>query len=360
VHSLALNGRVRLEATRHGDAGHEGAGEWGDVSVQFGEDSNASKPGISYSCTPASPLRALKPGIAGRSLSTEPVKRPTSAQTAMKLSILMPAYNEERTIIQAIDEVLSAEYPCDVELIVVDDGSTDGTPMLLDQVEDPRVRIHRHPINRGKGAAVLSAAAFATGTHALLFDADLEYSPDDISSMLAPVCKGRCSIVYGARVRGYNTVYRSYLYAAANRLLSRAANVLFNACLTDLHTCLKLVPLPLLRNLHLTETRFGLDTELTAVLLRLGARPFEVAVSYCARSRSEGKKITLRDAMISGWILLRVRLLSYRRLTHLELRSGADGNTGEGTSGLETQWMRQVTALSVNHDGNKVSASATG
>ena len=108
----------------------------------------------------------------------------------MKLSILMPAYDEERTIIQAIDQVLSAEYPCDAELIVVDDGSTDATSALLDQVDDPRVRVHRHPVNRGKETAVLSATAFATGTRALLFDADLEHSPDDISSMLAPVRKG--------------------------------------------------------------------------------------------------------------------------------------------------------------------------
>jgi dolichol-phosphate hexosyltransferase len=329
-------------------------------SVQLGNGSNESVSGISGSDAPASSLQTLEPGLAAPSASTEPVNRRTSVPVAMKLSILMPVYNEERTIAQAIDEVLHAEYPCDVELIVVDDGSTDGTPVFLEEVDDPRVRVHRHPVNRGKGAAVLSAAALATGTHALLFDADLEYSPDDISSMLAPVGKGRCSVVYGARVRGYNTVYQSYLYVAANRLLSRAANVLFNACLTDLHTCLKLVPLPLLRSLRLTEARFGLDTELTAVLLRLGVRPFEVAVSYCGRSRSEGKKIALRDAVISAWILLRIRLLFRRRLINLELQAGVDGHACEGISEPEAQWMRHVAALTVNPDRDEVSASVMG
>jgi dolichol-phosphate hexosyltransferase len=247
---------------------------------------------------------------------------PGSAAT--KLSILMPAYNEERTILQAIDGVLKADYPCEVELIVVDDGSTDQTAKLLTQVEDPRVLVHEHPVNTGKGAAVLSAIALATGTHVLLFDADLEYSPDDIPRMLEPVIAGRCSVVYGTRLRGWNTAYWSYMYVMANRFLSHAANVLFNACVTDLHTCLKLVPLPLLKSLRLSEPRFGLDTEITAVLLRLGVRPFEVAVSYHGRSPAEGKKIALRDAMVSAWILLRVRMLSRPQLTHPVSTAGLD------------------------------------
>jgi dolichol-phosphate hexosyltransferase len=252
--------------------------------------------------------------------------RPEAAE--VKLTILMPAYNEERTILQAIDAVLAVQYPCPVELIVVDDGSTDGTPALLKEVEDPRVLLHQHPVNSGKGTAVLSGVALATGTHVLLFDADLEYSPEDIPRMLEPIMAGRCDIVYGTRLRGWNTAYWSYLYVMANRFLSHAANVLFNACVSDLHTCLKLVPLPLLRSLRLSEPRFGLDTEITAVLLRLGARPFEVAVSYHGRSPAEGKKIALRDAMVSAWILLRVRMLSRPQLTRPARPASLDG---EGT-----------------------------
>jgi dolichol-phosphate hexosyltransferase len=195
-----------------------------------------------------------------------------------------------------------------MELIVVDDGSTDSTPALLAQVTDPRVIIQRHPGNQGKGAALLSAVATASGTHILPFDADLEYCPDDIARVIYPVLKGRCDVVYGARLFGFNTVYRSYRYAAGNRLLTRIANVLFNAYLSDLHTCLKLVPLAVFRSLNLKECGFGIDTEVTALLLKAGIRPFEVPVSYFSRTRDEGKKITWRDALGCLTILLRVRL----------------------------------------------------
>ena len=231
-----------------------------------------------------------------------------------KLSILMSAYNEQDTIERAVGEILTADYPCDIELIVVDDGSTDRTPLLLAAVNDPRVIVHRHPSNLGKGAGLLSAASLATGTHILPFDADLEYLAADISRMLDPVLTGRCTVVYGTRLFGCNTVYRSYRYAAGNRLLTRLANVLFDSCLSDLHTCLKLMPLAMLRSANLSESGFGLDTELTAVLLKGGIRPFEVPGSYFGRSHAQGKKITWRDAVVCVWILVRVRLRTKSRL----------------------------------------------
>jgi glycosyltransferase involved in cell wall biosynthesis len=227
----------------------------------------------------------------------------------------MPAYNEERTITQAIDELLRAKYPCDVELIVVDDGSTDQTSALLAQVKDARVIVHRHPSNLGKGAGLISALSLATGSHILPFDADMEYSPDDIPKILAPVIKGRCNVVYGVRLFGYNTVYQSYRYAKGNRVLTRLANLLFDACLSDLHTCLKLMPRAMMKSFNLREAGFGLDTELTAALLRRGERPFEVPVSYYSRSHAQGKKITWRDAAVCAWVLLRVRLRSRSSLT---------------------------------------------
>jgi dolichol-phosphate hexosyltransferase len=225
-----------------------------------------------------------------------------------KLSILMAAYNEENTIARAIEKILEVDCPCEIELIVVDDGSTDATPLLLSRVNDPRVRVHRQPSNEGKGAALLAAMSLATGTHALPFDADLEYEAGDISRVIEPVLNGRCEVVYGVRLFGYNTVYRSHLYATGNRLLTRLANILFNAHLSDLHTCLKLVPLVTLRGLDLHEKGFGLDSEITATLLRRGVRPFEVPVSYHGRSHAEGKKITWRDAVACARILVRVRL----------------------------------------------------
>ena len=123
-----------------------------------------------------------------------------------------------------------------------------------------------------------------------------------------PVLKGRCEVVYGVRLFGFNTVYRTYVYAIGNQLLTRMANILFNAHLSDLHTCLTMMPLAMLRSLDLCEKRFGLDSEVTAKLLRQGIRPFEVPVSYYSRSHAEGKKITWRDAVACARILLRVRL----------------------------------------------------
>jgi dolichol-phosphate hexosyltransferase len=240
--------------------------------------------------------------------SRVPEARVPDVGRPLSLSIIMAAFNEERTIAQAIQEILAIEFPCDIELIVVNDGSTDKTPELLAEVRDPRVTVHHHDQNRGKGAALRSAAAIASGTYVLPFDADLEYAAEDVARMLDPIVKGRCKVVYGVRLFGYNTVYRSYRYAMGNKMLTRIANVLFDACLSDLHTCLKLIPADLLRSIKLKESGFGLDTEITASLLRLGVRPFEIPVSYFGRSHAEGKKITWRDAVACVGILLRIRL----------------------------------------------------
>ena len=210
-------------------------------------------------------------------------------------------------------EILNTDYPCDIELIVVDDGSTDGTGVLLSGFHDDRIVVHRHPVNQGKGAALRSAAEMATGTHLLPFDADLEYAAEDIPRMLEPVLKGRSDVVYGTRLFGCNTVYQSYRYALGNRTLTALANLFFNASLSDLHTCLKLMPAATMKQLSLTEIGFGLDTEMTALLLLRGIRPFEVPVSYYSRSHAEGKKINWRDAVRCAWILLRVRLRGPRR-----------------------------------------------
>lgn len=233
----------------------------------------------------------------------------------LKLSILMCAFNEQYTISRAVREVLAIEYPCEIELIVVDDGSTDATANLVARVKDPRVILHRHPENKGKGASLRTAVSLATGTHVLPFDADLEYTPKDIPRLIEPILTGRFDVVYGARLFGYNTVYQSFRYAVGNRMLTTMTNVLFDSYLSDLHTCLKLIPLGMFSDLVLRENGFGLDTELTATLLRLGVRPFEVPVSYYSRSHAQGKKINWRDAVACLRILLRVRATRRRRLT---------------------------------------------
>jgi dolichol-phosphate hexosyltransferase len=226
----------------------------------------------------------------------------------MKLSILMAAYNEERTVVQAVSAVLGTEYPCPIELIVVDDGSGDRTPDLLAGLDDPRLTVHRHEANQGKSAALSTAIKLASGTHMMPFDADLEYSAADIPRVVEPVVSRRCEVVYGVRLFGADTVHhRSFRYVVGNRALTMAANVLFGARITDLHTCLKLIPLPLVRSLPLRSSGFGMDTELTARLLRVGIRPFEVPVTYRGRSHAEGKKIGWRDGVACLSILTRVR-----------------------------------------------------
>jgi dolichol-phosphate hexosyltransferase len=245
----------------------------------------------------------------------------SSSRAIFKLSILMPVYNEERTLSRAVQEVLQTKYPCEIELIIVNDGSTDNTSALLSEVNDPRVIIYSHPKNMGKGAALRSAIALASGSYALPFDADLEYSSEDVPRMLIPVLTGRCHVVYGARLSGFYTAYQSYRYALGNRFLTRMANILFDAHLSDLHTCLKLIPMVMWKGFELNEAGFGLDTEITAYLLKRGIRPFEIPVSYYGRSHAEGKKIHWHDALVCLWLLLKIRTAKLPRAATMDLES---------------------------------------
>ena len=224
----------------------------------------------------------------------------------MKLSILIPAYNEAATVGVAVKRLLDIRYPCDIELVIVNDGSVDETMDVLSSIDDPRVVITEHPVNRGKGAAVRTAAAIATGDYMLVFDADLEYSAEDILSLLSPLQRGDAEVVYGVRTFGASTAH-SFWFVIGNRVNTFTANALFNTWISDLHSCLKLLPLALFRELGVKENGFGLDTELTAMLLARGVRPYEVPIHYKARSREEGKKLTWGDGVEATWILLRVR-----------------------------------------------------
>jgi len=218
----------------------------------------------------------------------------------------MPAYNEAATVGVAVKQLLGIRYPCDIELVIVNDGSADHTMDVLSSIDDPRVVVTEHPVNRGKGAAVRTAAALATGDYMLIFDADLEYSAEDILSLLSPLQRGDAEVVYGVRTFGASTAH-SFWFVIGNRVNTFTANALFNTWISDLHSCLKLLPLALFRELPVRENGFGLDTELTAMLLARGVRPYEVPIHYKARSREEGKKLTWGDGVEATWILLRVR-----------------------------------------------------
>jgi dolichol-phosphate hexosyltransferase len=225
----------------------------------------------------------------------------------MKLSILMPVYNEAETVDSAVQRVLSVEYPCEVELVLVDDGSRDGTAEVLASLDDPRLIQRRHPRKRGKGAAIRTAAEAATGDYMIICDADLEYSPDEIPSLLNPMLHAKAEVVYGTRTFGSHTAY-SFWYVMGNKVVTMFANVLYNTYISDLETCFKLMPLALYRSLDVKSAGFGLEAEVTAKLLRSGHRPYEVPISYTARSREAGKKLTWRDGVQALWILLRLRV----------------------------------------------------
>lgn len=225
----------------------------------------------------------------------------------VKLSILMPVYNEEAHVAEALKQTLTVDYPCDIELVVVDDGSRDATGDVLARIDDERVRVFTHPRNRGKGAAIYTAAKHAQGDYLVILDADLEYDPQDLPKLLAPVLDGRAQVVYGNRVFGAHTAY-SFWYVMGNKAITTAANVFYNSYLGDLETCFKLMPVALFRSLDLRSRGFGMEAEITAKLLRRKIKPYEVPISYRARSREEGKKITWRDGVEALWILGRERL----------------------------------------------------
>lgn len=219
----------------------------------------------------------------------------------------MPVYNEAATIDAAITRVLNVDYPCDMELVLVDDGSNDGTAAALLALDDSRVRTASHPANRGKGAAIRTAAALATGDYMIICDADLEYAPEEIPALLAPVLSGKAEVVYGTRTFGSHTAY-SFWFVMGNKAVTLWANVLYNSWISDLETCFKLMPLELYRSLNVRSAGFGMEAEVTAKLLRDGHRPYEIPISYAARSREAGKKLTWRDGVEAIWILLRHKL----------------------------------------------------
>ena len=226
----------------------------------------------------------------------------------MKMSILMPVYNEATTVGRAIDDVLDAELPIEWELIVVDDGSTDGTREMLRQAGcRERVRVLYHGRNRGKGAAIRTALDEAEGEFSTIFDADLEYSASDLARLSEPLLEGRSNAVFGVRAfNGHSS--HSFWYVVGNRLVTLAANLLFNVYFGDLMCCHKAIRTTLFRSLRCREAGFAIEAEIAARLVQSRERVFELPVEYTARLTEEGKKLRAFDGLRVLLTLLRCRL----------------------------------------------------
>jgi len=225
------------------------------------------------------------------------------------LSILMPVFDERATVERAIEDALTAELPvARREVIVVDDGSSDGTRDLLERrVWPEEVVVVHHERNLGKGAAIRTALGHASGTYAAALDADLEYRASDLAPVLEPLLAGEASVVFGTRAWASHTAY-SFWYVVGNKLVTLATNVLYNCYISDVMTCHKAMRTELFRSLPLRERGFAIEPEIAARVLRAGERIYEVPVTYRARSRAEGKKLTALDGLRVLRTLVRCRV----------------------------------------------------
>ncbi|HEY1316261.1 MAG TPA: glycosyltransferase family 2 protein [Gaiella sp.] len=225
------------------------------------------------------------------------------------LSILMPVFNERETLARAVEDALSAELPVDArQLVIVDDGSTDGTLEILRTTDWPEaVTVVEHERNRGKGAAIRTALTHASGDYAAILDADLEYRAADLAPLLEPLLADEARVVYGTRSWSSHSAF-SFWYVMGNKAVTQATNVLYNCWISDVMTCHKVMSTDLFRSLKLREPGFAIEPEITARVLLAGERIYEVPITYKARSREEGKKLTALDGLRVLRTLVRCRI----------------------------------------------------
>jgi glycosyltransferase involved in cell wall biosynthesis len=227
----------------------------------------------------------------------------------MKLSIIVPVFNEEKTLKNIIDRVKAVEMPVEKEIVIVDDCSTDETPTILDVLasRDPTMKVQRHTVNQGKGAAIRTAQAMVTGDFVVIQDADLEYDPHEIPKLLKPLMDGVADAVYGSRFLGGPHRVLYYWHYVGNKFLTFLTNVLYNVNLTDMETCYKVMRADLFRKLELTSDRFGIEPQITAQIIKRNARLYEAPISYYGRTYEEGKKIRASDAVTAIAVLFQER-----------------------------------------------------
>jgi glycosyltransferase involved in cell wall biosynthesis len=227
----------------------------------------------------------------------------------MKLSIVIPCYNEAKTIRTIVERVRASPYP-DKEIIVVDDCSRDGTrDVLRTQIEPLVDRIIYHEVNQGKGAALRTGFAAATGDAVIVQDADLEYDPNEYPKIMKPIVDGKADVVFGSRFMGGEAHRVHYFWhMVGNKFLTLFSNMMTNLNLTDMETCYKAFRRDVLQQIEIEENRFGFEPEITAKVARLNVVIFEVGISYYGRSYAEGKKIGWRDGFRALWAILKYNL----------------------------------------------------
>ena len=225
-----------------------------------------------------------------------------------KLSVIVPVFNERNTVVEIMRRMRAVALPIEREIILVDDGSSDGTRQVLEQLGDSTVHIVRHAANRGKGAAIRTGLEQVTGDLVLIQDADLEYDPEDWPKLLAPIFRGKATVVYGSRFTGERR-NMLFLHWMGNRILSLVTNVLYNTTLSDMETCYKLFDRRVFDGITIRSDRFDFEPEITAKVLRKGIRIYEVPISYTGREFEEGKKITWRDGFAALYALVKFRFV---------------------------------------------------
>ncbi len=228
-----------------------------------------------------------------------------------KLSILIPVYNEAKTIIPILEMVSQADSSgLEKELIVVDDGSTDGTRDILSSLDGSQysARIYFHEKNQGKGAALRTGQGYASGDIIMIQDADMEYSPTEYPELLKPIIEGRADVVYGSRLSGGKTTRAfKFTHLMGNKFLSLLTNILYDSTLTDMETCYKVFKAEVFKKITIKSNRFEFEPEITAKILKQGVRIYELPISYFGRDYTEGKKITWKDGFGAIYALVRYR-----------------------------------------------------
>ena len=233
------------------------------------------------------------------------------------ISVVIPVYNEKKTILSIVDKVLSVDLGNnDKEIIIVDDCSTDGTrDIIINEIGKKVNRIIFHEKNMGKGAAVRTGFKYITGDFVVIQDADLEYDPKDYNRLLKPILDGQADVVYGSRFIGSNCHMVHYFsHAIANKLLTFLSNLMTNLNLSDMETCYKMFKTKIIKDLILEENKFGFEPEITAKIAKIKAKVFEVDISYYGRTYHEGKKIGLKDAFRAIWCIVKYK---FKRVKYL-------------------------------------------